>query len=151
MNILKYILPILLLSVIISCKTTEKKISPGFVAGDNSTNIITANDTLKLTSIQWIDTLKDLGTIPAKGQIEVSFRFKNTGTKPLSINSVAASCGCTSPQKPSGLIQPNEESMVKALFNAEGQTNEIMKTITVVSNTNPADKQLHFTAKMIKP
>jgi len=40
-------------------------------------------DTASLTKIQWIDSTLNLGRITEGEKIEVSFRFKNTGTRPL--------------------------------------------------------------------
>ena len=52
-------------------------------------------DTASFTTMQWIDSVKDYGKITEGQKLEVLFRFKNTGNKPLVIESVHPSCGCT--------------------------------------------------------
>lgn len=140
-------------SLLMSCKnksTSTTSVSyDGMVDGNSILNVIPLEDTLKRSAIEWIDTIKELGTIPKKGQVDIMFRFKNIGKKPLSIISVQAGCGCTSPQKPAKPVAPGEEGFVKAKFNAESQNGEVTKSITVVSNTEPSTKQLFFKANVV--
>jgi Protein of unknown function (DUF1573) len=139
---------ILIALALIACKQkpSSKLADAGFLPGNDTTHYINPADTNKRTTIQWIDTLKELGTLEVGGPVEVLFRFKNTGTKPLSINEVSAGCGCTSPQKPDGLIAPGKEGAVKAKFKTENQNGVVRKHITVVANTNPQSYELYFTA-----
>jgi hypothetical protein len=134
-----------------SCNGFNDKPNNGFVDGGDKKLFIDPSDSLKKTEILWIDSaVKDLGNLKKPTIAEISFRFKNIGKKPLSINSVSAACGCTNPQKPSKLIQPGEEGVVKAQFNTENQNvGQVQKSITVLSNTNPQDKTLHFTANIL--
>lgn len=88
-----------------------------------------------LTSIQWIDSVKEMGTILEGQKLEVAFRFRNTGSKPLVIESATPSCGCTVPSKPEKPIMPGDESEIKAVFDSQGRTGTNHKTITVVANT----------------
>ncbi len=135
---------------LMSCNNNTKKTSTApFVEGSDQKLVIDPNDSTKRTTILWIDTLLDLGKLPKKGLVDISFRFKNTGNKPLSINSVTAGCGCTQPEKPSSLIAPGNEGVVKAKFNTENQNGNVEKYITVLSNTNPSDKMLKFKATVL--
>ena len=52
------------------------------------------------TTVQIIDSIYDFGKVSEGEVVEYSYRFKNTGTKPLVVTSATASCGCTVPQKP---------------------------------------------------
>jgi hypothetical protein len=139
-------------SALVACtqKPTTKAaaagVDKGFLSGDDKTIYINPADTNKRTTIQWIDTLKELGTLEVGAPVEVLFRFKNIGKNPLSINSVVAGCGCTSPQKPDALVEPGKEGIVKAKFKTEGQNGMVSKHITVLSNTNPESSELIFTA-----
>jgi hypothetical protein len=136
--------------LIVSCNTAQNnQPKSGFVAGEDTKLNIDPNDTTKRTTILWIDTLLDLGKLPKKGLVDVSFRFKNTGNKPLCINSVSAGCGCTQPEKPATLIEPGKEGIIKAKFNTENQNGQVEKYVTVLSNTNPSDKMLKFRANVI--
>lgn len=92
-------------------------------------------DSSNFTSIQWIDSVKNLGRLMEGQKAEVTFRFKNTGSKPLVIASVNASCGCTVPEKPEKPIMPGGEGSIKAVFDSNGRQGNNHKTISVSANT----------------
>ena len=105
------------------------------------------DDTANYTSIQWIDsTFQDLGKVKKGTVAEVSWRLKNTGTKPLVIAQVTPGCGCTVADKPEEPIMPGGQSVIKAKFNSAGQSNgEHRKYISVLANTkNTTNYQLQF-------
>ena len=52
-------------------------------------------DSTKFTTIQWIDTAIDFGTKTMGELVNITFRCKNTGDKPLYLFDVRPSCGCT--------------------------------------------------------
>jgi hypothetical protein len=145
-HLFSIILMVTILVSIFSCKNKPSVSNNGFVEGKSQLNNIPTQDTLKWTEVLWIDTLKDLGNLKKGGLVEVAFRFKNIGTKPLSINSVTPGCGCTQAEKPSKQIQPGEESLVKAKFNTENQQGKVTKHITVEYNAKQSVKELEFTA-----
>ena len=89
------------------------------------------------TSVQFIDTIYNFNKIKEGDVVEYSYRFKNTGTKPLVIEQAAASCGCTVPEKPEHPIAPGEIGYVKVKFNSQGRPGEAQKTISVTSNARP--------------
>jgi hypothetical protein len=114
---------------IIACKQREVK-----SAGEQIVNPI--EDSANYTSIQWIDsTYIDLGTVKEGPEVEVAYKFKNVGNKPLVISDVSASCGCTVPEKPKEPYAPGEEGTIKAKFTTSGHTGVNNKTITVTANT----------------
>ena len=89
--------------------------------------------------------VQNLGKLVKDQSIEVSFRFKNSGSKILLIESVTAQCGCTIPEKPEKPFAPGEEGIIKAKFNGSGQ-GTISKQIYVKANTGPSkDHTLTFT------
>jgi hypothetical protein len=142
---------LLFFSFLIQCKnkpSTQKVTNPDYVDGNATVHNIPPEDTLQWTEIQWIDTLKDLGTIKKGGLVEINFRYKNIGKKPLSINSVVAGCGCTQPEKPVKLTQPGETDVVKAKFNTENQNGPVQKHITVTCNTKKSSYLLDFKANV---
>lgn len=80
----------------------------------------------------------DFGTIKADTDNFTEFIVTNTGAKPLVIEDVKASCGCTTPEKPEKPIAPGKSDKIKVKFHPSAeQLNEIRKTITVVANTDP--------------
>jgi hypothetical protein len=108
-------------------------------------------DTANYTSVQWLDQVKELGSIREGQKLEVSFRFVNTGKKPLVIESAQPSCGCTVPEKPEKPIMPGQEGMIKAVFDSNGRSGSNHKTITVVANTTGTTNHvLEFNVNVIK-
>src|SRR5882762_5975533 len=89
-------------------------------------------DSSKFTSIQWIDSVKDFGKIQEGQKLEVSFRFKNTGDKPLVIEHVQPSCGCTVAEQSTEPVAPGGEGQIKATFNSEGKPGVNRKVLTVL-------------------
>lgn len=117
----------------------------------NATSQQPPEDPNSYTTIQWIDSTKDLGTITEGQKLEVAFRFKNTGTKPLVIRSVHASCGCTTPSAPARPFAPGEESEIKATFDSRGREGRNNKTIYVSANTfGTQNHELTFTVDVAK-
>jgi hypothetical protein len=103
-------------------------------------------DSANFTTIQWIDsTVLSLGKLKKNQEVEVTFRFKNSGNKVLVIESVSAGCGCTIPEKPEKPFAPGEEGVIKAKYNGSG-SGAISKQVTVIANTTPQkDHILTFT------
>lgn len=108
-------------------------------------------DTANNTTIQWLDsTYLDLGKQKEGKEIEITFRFKNTGNKNLVIRSVSAQCGCTIPEKPEKPFAPGEEGVIKAKYNGSGH-GETRKEVYVTANTNPSSSHtLTFRADLAK-
>ena len=112
----------------------------------------TATDTSSLTTIQWVDSIKNLGRINEGQKLEVSFRFKNTGTKPLIIQSVRPGCGCTVADYPKEPIAPGAEGEITGSFDSQGRENLQRKEIAVTANTKgSAYHTLVFEVDVFKP
>ncbi len=103
-------------------------------------------DPANFTVIEWLDsTFQDLGKVKEGQVVEVSYRFKNAGTKNLVIADVRASCGCTVPEKPEKPIAPDEEGVIKAKFDSKGRPKgENRKDVFVTANTPENTTQLSF-------
>ena len=93
------------------------------------------NDSANYTQIEWIDSVKNMGTINEGQKLEVVFRFRNAGNHPLVIKSADPSCGCTVPEKPEAPIMPGKEGLIKAVFSSDGRSGTNHKTISVKANT----------------
>ncbi|HEX9512781.1 MAG TPA: DUF1573 domain-containing protein [Puia sp.] len=113
-------------SLITGCQNNDK-------SGSAAPKTIT--DSTQFTTIQWLDSSKDFGKIEEGQKLEVSFRFKNTGDKPLVIERVQPSCGCTVAEQSTEPIAPGGEGLVKASFNSQGRTGVNHKTLFVTANT----------------
>ena len=127
------------------------KLNAASKAANNPSDQQTAVDTANLTTIQWLDGGdKDFGKIKEGENLDVSFRFKNTGSKPLVISNVTASCGCTVPETPKKPYAPGETGVIKASFNSTGKPGSQSKQVTVYANTNPQMTTLVFRVE-VKP
>lgn len=81
-----------------------------------------------------VDTeTKDFGKIPQGKPVTHEFTVTNTGTTPVVISNVTASCGCTTPTWSQAPILPGKSSKVSATYNAAAM-GSFNKQITVFSN-----------------
>lgn len=76
----------------------------------------------------------DFGTIAEGPAGNYEFQFKNTGKEPIMIESVNASCGCTTPSYSKEPIAPGKTGTIKASYNTVGRPGPFTKSITVTSN-----------------
>ena len=121
-------------------------------ATPNSGVITNTTDTSNFTTIQWIDSVKNLGRINEGQKVEVSFRFKNTGNKPLIIHSVRPGCGCTVADYPKEPIAPGAEGEITGSFDSQGRENLQRKEIVVTANTvGTPHHTLFFEVDVFKP
>lgn len=85
--------------------------------------------------IEATETEFDFGTIKeVDGPVSHTFTIKNTGTAPLVLTRVAASCGCTKPEFETAPIAPGKTSTVKVTYNPAGRPGQFVKTISIYSN-----------------
>lgn len=66
--------------------------------------------------------------------IRVSYRFTNTGDKPLKIYSIIPSCGCTHANIDKSMWKPGKGGMIRVQMDTHGKTGSIQKEILVQSN-----------------
>ncbi|MDP4131013.1 MAG: DUF1573 domain-containing protein [Bacteroidota bacterium] len=93
-------------------------------------------DSSLFTNITWLDsTNRNFGTIPEGRKLDVAYRFINSGSKPLIIQRVQPSCGCTVAEQPEEPILPGKEGVIRASFNSEGRVGVNNKSILVFANT----------------
>ena len=130
-----------------SLKKAKEDLIKKTADGSTTASVDTANN----TTIEWVDSsYLDLGKQKEGKEIEITFRFKNTGSKNLVIQSVTAQCGCTIPEKPEQPFAPGEQGIIKAKYNGSGH-GETRKEVYVTANTNPsASHTLTFRAELIK-
>lgn len=125
----------------------------GCLGGDNRAIAMqqVMRDSARYTTVQWLDSTKDFGTIPEGQKVEVAFRFRNTGVSPLVITQVRPSCGCTIADQPNEPIAPGAEGHITATFNSLGHPGINRKTLFVTANTKGSQNySLHFTVVVNK-
>jgi len=103
----------------------------------------------ELTTIQWLDSARNFGKISEGQKLSVSFRFKNTGNKPLVIQSVHPACGCTVADYPKEPIAPGQEGEITGEFNSDGREGQNHKEITVYTNTAVHTHNLVFDVDVV--
>ena len=101
------------------------------------------------TSVQIIDSVYDFGKVKDGERVTYSYRFRNTGNKPLVISSATASCGCTVPEKPEEPVKPGEIGFLKVVFNSEGRVGPTHKEVTVISNAYPEFPVLQLKGEVV--
>jgi len=85
--------------------------------------------------LEFEKAVHDFGQIKeADGAAEYSFIFRNTGSEPLLINNVKASCGCTTPSWTREPVAPGASGQITARYNTLNRPGPFNKTLTVTSN-----------------
>ncbi len=84
----------------------------------------------------------DFGKIPQGKPVFHYFEIKNTGTQPLKLESVQASCGCTTPEWSQDDIAPGATSKIKVGYNSASE-GPFDKFITVHYNGS-STKQINI-------
>jgi len=153
---IKIITPLICLTILASCSNGDIKINEqkgeitSSIGVDNSDKDY-AKEIAKLekeeakrlkelaqnsTSLKFDKVKHDFGNVKPETDCITQFRVFNTGDKPLIIEDVSASCGCTTPIKPEAPIPPGKSDVIEVKFHSNpGQLNEILKTVTVTANT----------------
>lgn len=92
----------------------------------------------------------DFGKVTEGPKVSYSFAFTNTGTKPLIIENVKASCGCTTPEWPKEPVLPGQKGVITATYNTSGRPGPFNKAITITSNADTPTKQLFIKGEVSK-
>ena len=106
-----------------------------------------AADSSNYTSVKWIDSIVKFGTINKGDKIDIKFRCRNSGDKPLVLVNVRPGCGCTVADYTKEPIAPGAEGLVTASFDSKkvGTSGDVRKTIIVNTNTkNGTEHYLYF-------
>ncbi|MEO8413853.1 MAG: DUF1573 domain-containing protein [Ginsengibacter sp.] len=77
----------------------------------------------------------NFGKIPQGKPVTHIFEFTNTGTVPLSLDNVQASCGCTTPEWNKDVVAPGATSKITVGYNAQNE-GPFAKPVTITYNGN---------------
>ena len=99
------------------------------VAGKAQTTANVATDA-KADVLQLKEISHDFGKIPQGRPVTYVFEIVNTGTEPLRLENVQASCGCTTPEWTKDPIAPGATSQIKVGYNAHAE-GRFIKNVTV--------------------
>lgn len=137
----------------INCSVLCSLLTGFYSCGDNSRKVyendlhlkpafLASIDTANYTTIQWLDTSLNFGSLQEGSRVKLKFRFRNNGSNPLLISEVKPSCGCIITAYPEEAILPDEEDFIAVEFNSTGHPGYVSKNVLVVSNTKNKLKQL---------
>lgn len=118
---------------------------------DEDSNEFETVEEKEATTIEYVETVHDFGDVSYPSENIYTFKFRNTGSAPLIIESAKASCGCTVPNKPEDPILPGEMGEMDVIFRPkEGQQgSQVSKRVTVTANTEPEQTYLEITANVL--
>ncbi len=89
------------------------------------------------------------GTFPrSRGKVSYSFKFTNTSGKPVKVNNVRSSCGCTVAEYTRDLVMPGEQGQVRATFDPARRSGYFSKRITVYTSDSKEPQYLTITGRI---
>jgi len=148
--IMKHLLSVLVLALCLFTACGDKG------SGNLSTDLVTSpksasENSEKQAVITFDKTEHDFGDVLQGEVVTCSFHFTNTGNVPLLISQVSTSCGCTVGDYPRDPIAPGKSGVIKATYDSKGHHGFQKRTLTVMSNTMPANNVLILKAKVLTP
>lgn len=90
-------------------------------------------DAIKPEVMKFEEPEYDFGKIPQGKPVTHAFKFSNTGTTPLTLDNVQASCGCTTPVWDKDTIPPGGSSQITVGYNAAAE-GQFAKPVTITYN-----------------
>ncbi len=94
------------------------------------------------------ELLHNYGEIPQNSDGTWSFVFKNLGDKPIVVNRVRTTCGCTVPHWPKEPVEPGEEGKITIKYNTSN-TGTFLKSATVYSTAANSPVKLQIKGKVV--
>jgi hypothetical protein len=136
------------LLALVSCGGNK---NDGSITTDDVSNSASANgkSNENLPEIKFEEEEFDFGKITQGEKVSHAFLFKNIGNKSLIISGASGSCGCTVPEWPKEPIQPGAEGKINVVFSSEGKSGIQEKTVTIVTNCEPATRIIKIKTEII--
>ncbi len=119
------------------CRNANRKNQATTAAGDTG-----------VARIVFRDYEHSFGKVSEGEKVAYVFKFDNTGTADLVIESATTSCGCTVPDYDSKPIPPGANGDLEVVFDTSGRNGMQTKTITVKSNAKTPVVLLRITAEV---
>jgi hypothetical protein len=102
---------------------------------------VNAQEATSGASITFKEKSIDFGDIVQGDKVSHTFELTNSGTTPLIISNVAATCGCTVPVWPKEPIAPGKSAEIKVSFNSAGKMGKQNSVVRIYSNAaEPIEK-----------
>lgn len=87
--------------------------------------------------LKWDNPEQTFTIKPTDSSVVAKYRFTNTGTAPVTIDSVRTSCGCTTANLTKKEYQPGESGEIEARFEVGGRVGHQEKAILVTTSESP--------------
>lgn len=94
------------------------------------------------------EEIHNFGSLKAGEVVAFTFTFRNEGTKTLIITEVDSGCGCTKVNIPNKSVEPGKEGHIEVIYDSAGEVGKQLKTISITSNAEPAQKQIFIRANV---
>ncbi|MBA3665888.1 MAG: DUF1573 domain-containing protein [Bacteroidetes bacterium] len=135
---------------IVSCNGTK---DDGSINSDVVNNSATADGkpASDLPEIKFEEEVYDFGKMTQGEKVSHAFYFKNTGSRNLIISGASGSCGCTVPTWPKEPIKSGKSEKINVVFNSDGKSGYQEKTVTLITNCEPATRVIRIKAEIIVP
>lgn len=96
------------------------------------------------------ETVHDFGSIHEEnGAATCRFPIVNMGTEGLSIVSARATCGCTQPRYPRGVIAPGDTAYIEVSFDPQGRPGRFNKQVYIETSCVPPKTRLDIKGVVI--
>ena len=104
--------------------------------------------------LAWETTEQTFHSKPQDKEVVAKYKFTNTGAKPIKIQNVQTSCGCTTAELKKTDYAAGESGEIETKFTFAGRTGKQEKAITVNTTDNPTQPtilKLHvYIEEMVK-
>ncbi len=96
------------------------------------------------------ETNHNFGTIYEEdGNVSHEFIITNTGTAPLELTRVTASCGCTTPEWTKQPIAPGKTGVIKVTYGVRGRIGAFSKSVSIFSNAQDAPFVVYISGEVV--
>lgn len=111
--------------------------------------VLAVNSVMGQSKIVFDEMVHDFGSFKeADGLQTTTFSFTNSGTEPLVLSNVRASCGCTTPKWTREPVAPGQKGSIEVTYNPKNRPGSFNKSITINSNADNPTVVLRITGQV---
>ncbi len=96
------------------------------------------------SSLSWESKRFEHTAKPGEERVTATFHFTNTGTAPVEIINMRATCGCTVPELEKRVYEPGESGEIDVVFTYGSRTGEQQLRVSVFTDEQAAATQLQL-------
>ena len=126
------------MALIVSCSSDKT----------NETKAVEIDYNGKTPKVSFTETTLDFGQMTAGEVVEGNYSFTNKGDAPLIVTHVKAACGCTATRYTKEPIMPGKTGSITALFDSNGFSGTVYKSISVFTNAQNEPITLYLVAEL---